>query len=193
MGLLMVAAFLSGLDQSTAVAILGTLLGVTLFLETARLRIPSVNDAVIRFWGPIMRGSEVSRMSGTPYYLGSALLAVGLFPKPIAALSLLFLACGDPMASLVGVLYGKHGPRFGNGKSWIGTMGGIATCMGISLVFWNAVPGIHGADFWALVVLGGLAGGLAELVPWDIDDNFAIPVISGFALWLTCLALQIAV
>ncbi len=193
MGLLMVAVFLSGLSRGTAVLILGSLLGFNLILELGRLQVPALNDAVMRFWGPIMRSCEVNRMSGTPYYLGSALIAVGIFPKPIAALSLLFLACGDPMASLVGILYGKRGPRFSNGKSLIGTLGGVATCLLVSIVFWNVFPAVRGTDFFALVVLGGLAGGLAELVPLDVDDNFAIPVVSGFSLWLACLVLGIPV
>ena len=193
MGLIMVAVFLSGLSRSSAVLILGSVLGLDLIIELGRLRIPALNEAVMRFWGPIMRSCEVNRVSGTPYYLASALIAVGLFPKPIAALSLLFLACGDPMASLVGILYGKHGPRFASGKSLIGTLGGVATCALVSMVFWNVFPAIHGGDFWTLVILGALTGGLAELVPWDVDDNFAIPVVSGFSLWLACIVLGISV
>ncbi|NDD91859.1 hypothetical protein EBZ37_07215 [bacterium] len=192
MGLMMVAVFLSGLSRFHAVLILGSVLGLCLLVETARLRIPSVNDAVIRFWGPIMRGNEVDKMSGTPYYLASALLAVGLFPKPIAALSLLFLACGDPMASLFGILYGKNGPRWANGKSWIGTSAGVLTCMVVGAIFWNTLP-VKAWQAWLLTWIGGIAGGMAELVPWEVDDNFAIPVISGFTLWIACLLLGVPV
>jgi diacylglycerol kinase (CTP) len=193
MGLLMVAVFLSGLSRASATLILGTMLGITLLLETARLRNPALNEAVVRFWGPIIRSCEVNRLSGTPYYLGSALIAVALFPKPIAALSLLFLACGDPMASLFGILYGKHGPRFSSGKSAIGTAAGVLTCALVSLLFWNSFPFIQGSDFFLLVVLGGLAGGLAELAPWDVDDNFSIPIVSGLTLWMACLILGLPV
>jgi len=194
MGLAMVSAFFSGMVSHVGtIRILGTLLGVSLCLETARLRSPKINDTVLRVWGPFMRSSEINSMSGFPPYVASSLLAVVLFPKPIAALCLLFLACGDPLASVIGILYGDRGPRFANGKSLIGTLGGVATCVLISLLFWNAIPGVHGGAFWALVILGGLAGGLAELVPWDVDDNFAIPVVSGFFLWVLCVLLGVGV
>jgi len=192
MGLLMVAVFLSGLSRFHAVLILGTCLGLNLLIETARLRIPAVNDKVIRFWGPVMRSGEIDRISGTPYYIGSALLAVGLFPKPIAALSLLFLACGDPMASLIGILYGKNGPKWSDGKSWIGTAAGVITCMFVGAVFWNALP-VTAGQALLLTWIGGVAGGMAELVPWDIDDNFAIPIVSGFVLWIVCIVMGVAV
>jgi dolichol kinase len=31
---------------------------------------------------------------------------------------------------------------------------------------------------------GGVAGGGAEMIPLDIDDNFSIPLVSGLALWM---------
>jgi dolichol kinase len=192
MGLFMVAVFLSGISQIHGVLILGLALGVNLLLEMARLRLPAVNEAVIRLWGPVMRSNEIDRLSGTPYYIASALLAVGLFPKPIAALSLLFLACGDPMASLVGILYGKGGPRWADGRSWIGTAAGVLTCMAVGAIFWNAMP-VKIWQAWVLTWIGGVAGGMAELLPWEIDDNFAIPVVSGFTLWIACLLLGVSV
>ncbi len=192
MGLLMVAVFLSGLSRFNAVLILGSALGICLLVETARLRVPSLNEAVIRFWGPIMRSNEIDRLSGTPYYIGSALIAVGLFPKPIAALSLLFLACGDPMASLVGILYGKNSPRWRDGKSWIGTAAGVLTCMLVGAIFWNALP-VKAWQAWLLTWIGGVAGGMAELLPLEMDDNFIIPVVSGFTLWIACLVMGVPV
>lgn len=192
MGLLMVAAFLTGLTRVQSVLILGFFLGLCLLVETARLRISSVNDAVIRFWGPIMRSGEVDRMSGTPFYLASALIAVGIFPKPIAALSLLFLACGDPMSSLIGILYGKNSPKWADGKSWIGTSAGVLTCMLVGAIFWNALP-VKAWQAWVLTWIGGIAGGMAELVPVEVDDNLIIPLVSGFTLWIFCALLGVPV
>ncbi len=191
-GLLMVTVFLSGLSRHTAVLLLGSLLGLTLLLETARLKIPAFNEAFVRFWGPIIRSCEVNRLSGTPYYLGAALIVIALFPKPIAALSLLFLACGDPMASLVGVLYGDRGPRFASGKSAIGTAAGVLVCLAVSLVFWSVFPNLRGPEFLTLVMVGGLAGGLSELAPWELDDNLSIPVISALVLWISSVALGVS-
>jgi dolichol kinase len=40
-----------------------------------------------------------------------------------------------------------------------------------------------------LSLVGGIAGGTAELLPLEVDDNFSIPVVSGFVLWLTFIVL----
>ena len=68
-------------EQYEAVMLLGTALGIDLFMETARLRRPALNEAVVRFMGPLMRSCEINRMSGTPFYLLATLLAFGIFPK----------------------------------------------------------------------------------------------------------------
>lgn len=43
---------------------------------------------------------------------------------------------------------------------------------------------ISGFSLLFVTLCGGLAGGMAELLPFDVDDNFIIPVVSGFVLWL---------
>jgi len=41
-----------------------------------------------------------------------------------------------------------------------------------------------------VVLLGGFAGAVSELLPLELDDNFTIPVVSGFILWLGFIAMQ---
>jgi dolichol kinase len=184
MGLLIAFIYLSGISATTGVVILGTLFALSVTAEVLRLRVPSINEKVVRFWCPIMRSCEVNRVSGIPYYLLAALLAVGIFPKPVAVLSILYLAVGDPIASLVGILYGDRSIRFSNGKSLIGTLGGIAACFAVGFVFLKTL-GLPNLDTFLIALIGGFAGGLAEHLPLETDDNFSIPVVSGFVLWLT--------
>lgn len=190
MGMLIVFVYVfSGMSVGTAVMILGSVLGLDLLVETARLRIPSFNDQVLRFWGPFMRSCEVSKMSGVPYYILASMLALAIFPKPVGVLSVLFLAIGDPIASLIGILYGKNSPKVAQGKSLVGTFAGVVSCMLVTLVFLKAWPVPVSDSAWiALSVIGGLAGGTAELAPFDMDDNFTIPMISGFVMWLAFIA-----
>jgi dolichol kinase len=42
-----------------------------------------------------------------------------------------------------------------------------------------------------MTLVGGLAGGTAELLPLEVDDNFSIPIVSGFILWLGFILLGI--
>jgi dolichol kinase len=196
MGLFMVGIYMAGLTRSEGVLILGFFLAMCLAGETARLRIPAMNELVIRFWGPLMRSCEVDRYSGTPYYIASSLIAVGIFPKPIAALSIAFLAVGDPIASLFGILYGDRSVRFSNGKSLIGTAAGMIAFSGVAFLFLQFMNSTQFMElkFEHLLILsaiGGIAGGGAELLPMEVDDNFAIPVVSGFMLWLAFIGMGI--
>jgi dolichol kinase len=188
MGLMMVCIYGSGLSASNSVLLLAAFLCLSIFMELSRLRVPSLNEKIIRYWGPIMRSCEVDRMSGIPYYILAALLAIGIFPKPVAILSILYLACGDPIASLFGIQYGHKSIRFSNGKSLIGTLAGIVTCFVVGLCYLQSM-GFHGGTLFVVATVGALAGGTAELVPFDTDDNFTIPIVSGFALWLLFILL----
>ncbi len=196
MGLFMVGVYMAGLTRSQGVLVLGAFLALNLAVETARLRIPAVNEVVVRFWGPLMRSCEVNRYTGTPYYIASALIAVGIFPKPIAALAIAFLAVGDPIASLFGILYGDKSVRFSNGKSLIGTAAGMLACAGVAFTFLQFMNQTQFMElrFEHLLILsgiGGIAGGGAELLPMEVDDNFAIPVVSGFVLWLAFIGMGV--
>lgn len=183
MGMLIAFIYLAGLPTTPSVLILMTCFAVTLGVETARLRNPSFNKKMIRLFSPVMRSCEVNRITGIPYYLAASTVAIAVFPKPVAVLSILYLACGDPMASLAGILYGDRSIRFANGKSLIGTIAGILTCALVTFVFLSTMA-VPAGSLLALTLLGGLAGGTAELLPVDADDNFTIPVISGFVMWL---------
>lgn len=190
-GSLMAVIYYVGLPKPVSIAVLGLLLATCLFMEVKRLRDPELNDSIIRFLGPFMRRSEVNAVSGVPFYLISALLAVAIFPKPIAILSILLLAWGDPIASIVGITLGHKTYRFKNGKSLAGTAAAIVACFFITYLFMAVVPGVLFHERLILATVGGIAGGTAELIPLEVDDNFAIPMISGFSLWLSFLVLGI--
>jgi dolichol kinase len=191
MGMVIVGIYLfSGMSRITAVTILASVLGLDLFMETLRLRSPRLNQAILKVWGPFIRKCEVNRISGIPFYVGAACLAIAIFPKEIAALSILLLAWGDPIASLFGILYGDRGPRFANGKSLVGTVAGVIACLMVASVFLGAYS-FTAFEYLALVAVGGLTGGTAEMLPLEVDDNFSIPMVSGFSLWLAYIVLGI--
>lgn len=197
MGLMIVGVYLAGLTRQEAVQILGFFLALDLILETARLRSPTLNEKIMRMWGPLMRASEKDSYSGTPYYIAASLIAIAIFPKTIAALSIVFLAVGDPIASLFGILYGDRSIRFSNGKSLIGTAAGMIACMIAAVCFLSLLNqtqsmGLSRDHMMILSIIGGVAGGGAELLPMEVDDNFAIPVVSGFVLWLAYMIMGIS-
>ena len=186
MGVFMVLVYALGTPKVICVLILVSALTFFLTAEYARLRFPRVNAFAIRAMGPIMRKNEVNKVSGTPFYIGSVLLAVIIFPKPIAILSILFLAIGDPISSIFGISWGHKGLRFANGKSLIGTAAGMGICCIITFIY-LVVTGVPVFSSVCIALAGGLAGGGAEMIPLEIDDNFSIPLVSGLALWVAFL------
>ncbi|MBI4924881.1 MAG: hypothetical protein HY843_03070 [Bdellovibrio sp.] len=115
---------------------------------------------------------------------------IALFPKTIAVLSILLLAFGDPIASLFGNLFGKLSIQFKNGKTLIGSLAGICICSVVSYIFLDLTMELPKHALFQLSLFAGLAGGLSELLPFKIDDNFSVPVISGFVIWF-CFLLYI--
>jgi len=181
-------ALIYGLGTPKALSVTLLLIAFVFFTgaEYARLKVPQFNKIAIKMMGPIMRKNEIDRISGTPFYIGSVLLSVIIFPKLIAILSILYLAIGDPTSSIFGILWGDLGPRFANGKSLIGTAAGMGICSVITFVtmLFNSIPA---GPALLISLAGGLAGGGAEMIPLEIDDNFSIPIVSGLALWVTFL------
>ncbi len=186
MGLVVAFAYWGGVSKTTAIIILSVVFTFDLFVETMRLRSPSFNEKIMKVWGPIMRSCEMHRMSAVPHYLLASILAIAIFPKAVAVLSILYLACGDPVASLFGVLYGHKSIRFSSGKTLIGTLAGVLVCVAISILFLKALY-LPSGTVLVISLVGGLAGGVTELIPFEVDDNFTIPMVSGFVLWLAFL------
>src|SRR4051794_6197784 len=71
MGLAIAFIYMSGISATLGVVILASILGLDLLMESARLNIPSLNEKILRVWGPLMRTCEAKRMSTVPHYLAA--------------------------------------------------------------------------------------------------------------------------
>jgi len=97
------------------------------------------------------------QLSGMVYYMAGITISVAAFPKRVAVLSILYLALGDPFASTLGIKYGKLGPRFSNGKSLIGSVGGFAICAGTTALYFARSLQLS-VTLGLVSLLGGIAG-----------------------------------
>jgi dolichol kinase len=175
----------SGLEKTTMVMMCMVAFFLMLIVENYRLKNPEFNKMLMEKVGAIARENEVNSISGMPYYVGSVGIAVALFPPPVAILSILYLAWGDPVSSLVGIMYGRQ--RIFQNKSLEGTLGGFLVCTLITSIYLGAT-GLLPGRVLLVSILGGMSASVTELLPFNIDDNFSIPMISGFLLWLMFLA-----
>lgn len=152
-----------------------------LFVPTDFLRQKNeqLNTYLLSVFKPIMRTSELNRLAGTTYLISGTLLIAIFFNKGIVALSLLFLAFADPIASYIGIKYGKD-KIFGH-KSVQGFIAAFVVCTLLSYAFlyYNQVQ-----EYILIAsLLAGFVGALAELIPLGrLDDNFTMPVISSIGL-----------
>lgn len=162
---------------SMTLLIVGWLLFVP--ADFLRQKNPQINRSLMSVFRPIMRSNELNRLAGTTYLITGTLLITIFFNKGVVALSLLFLAFADPIASYIGIKYGKD-KLFGH-KSVQGFVAAFVVCAVLcyTFLFYNQVQ-----DYILIVsLLAGLIGALAELIPLaKLDDNFTMPVVSSIGL-----------
>jgi diacylglycerol kinase (CTP) len=163
-----------------------TLLAVAILifipLDFMRQTRPKLNDWMIHAFRAIIRKNEVNKLAGTTYLLAGTGLVVVLFDAKIVLLTLMYLAFADPIASFVGIRYGKD-KIFGH-KSLQGFLAAFAVCTLLTLgyLYYHSILIDH---LWMVSLLAGLSGALAELIPVaKLDDNFTLPVISATCLWI---------
>ena len=159
------------------VVLLSLLSGAALAVEGLRLSIPGLNRYLVPRLRLLLKESEERRLTGATYVAVSALAAFLLFDKPVAVAAIFFLAVGDPAAALVGERV--SGPRV-FGKSPLGSLAFLGAALAIAGVL--AAGGV--VSFGVAVVAGAAVAALVELLPLGVDDNVAVPLVSGAAMTL---------
>ena len=159
-----------------AFLMVGTL-GYTL-METLRLsgiKVPLISSLT----GMASRSRDAGRFVMGPVTLGlGALLALLLYPSPVATIAIYALAFGDGFASLVGKFFGKLRPAFLCGKSIEGSLACFtAVLISAYAVSYNLYISMVAA-FTAMVV---------EALPLEDYDNLVLPVTVGMAVQLAVL------
>ena len=147
--------------------------------DVIRQKNPQVNRTLSNLFRPIMRSNELNRLAGTSYLLTGALVITLFFNRQVVSLSLLFLAFADPIASYVGIKYGKD-KIFGH-KSVQGFIAAFVVCSILCFIFlfYSQVQ----EHMLVMSLFAGLIGAMAELVPLGkLDDNFTMPVLSCIGL-----------
>ena len=155
-----------------------------IFVDWFRRHNSKLNKWTLQILGPVLRKHEARKTMGSTYAALAVGIMVALFPMPIAQISILFLAIGDPIASYFGVLYGKKQLR--PGKRLIGTLAAFCFCSFSVFLFFtlSLFPELSLDQRILLALTCGSFGALAELIPvGTLDDNLTQPLLSGSACW----------
>jgi dolichol kinase len=125
------------------------------------------------------RARDEGRFVLGPVTLGTgALLALLLYPAPVAAIAIYALAFGDGFASLIGRLFGVTRPAFLLGKSVEGSM----AC------FWAVFfAALHVSPDYRTALFAAITATLVEALPLKDYDNIALPLTVGFVVRLLSL------
>ena len=138
------------------------------------------NQIFLKTFGRYMRDNERHGLTGTSYLLVAVLLLIAFFPKIITSLALAMLAVGDPIASIVGVMYGKD--KLVGNKSLQGSMAAFFACFIISFAYFFYFN-IMTDRLLLVSILCGVIGAASELIPvGKCDDNLSFPVLAAIGL-----------
>jgi dolichol kinase len=163
------------LPQFTMLAALGTVTVAFLSFELARLRVSSLNRRFATWCRFLLREEEVNNITGSSYFLASCLLTVVAFPKNVAALAILFLSLGDPVATIVGVWKGEN-------RLWGKTLEGDVACFVVCVLAGFSVSACLQEPPLIIAIVGAVFAAIIQALPIKINDNLTIPIGSATAM-----------
>jgi dolichol kinase len=145
------------------------------YLRLFGVRIPLISSLT----NMASRQREMGKFVMGPVTLGiGALVALLLYPYPVAAIALYVVAFGDGFASLVGKFLGIRRPNFLHGKSVEGCLACFTAALSCAYGVSHSVSVAITVAFTAMIV---------EALPLDDYDNLALPITVGFAAQLAML------
>jgi len=161
------------------VVLIGFLIAIAIVLigEFIRSKNEKFNVFILKILGGVHRESETHKISGLPWTLSGAFLAILLFPNKLFVLaSFLYLAFGDACAALFGKAYGKH--KIYAGKSLEGTFSCFCACLIVGLAIFLPSSQFTIASGLLFAVIGALIAAFIETIPWPLNDNFWMQIIN---------------
>ena len=152
------------------------LTAVAIAVDVLRIHERSVRKFFRGFFGELIREHERMSLLGSTYLLLAALIAIEVFPQPVAAVALGYTVLGDAMGALVGRAWGRH--KFFN-KSWEGAAGCLVACLA-----WAAVATQAAHLPWTVTIAGAIVATVVEALPIPLDDNLGITLAAGYTMKL---------
>jgi len=182
------------LSPLIAAGVLAFLFAGSVVVEYLRFRIPMIQKIFYIFFGSMLRDEESGKTTGSTFVIGAALLCAILFTLftnkfHVAFMVLFIFILGDAIAAIVGQSIGRI--KIGK-KSLEGSLACFLMCLLLFFGVFPFFPGLldswHGKVSVPIAVMVALSTTIFELVPlkitrnFVINDNLAVPVISGFLM-----------
>ena len=141
--------------------------------EITRLRVVGFNQFIQKRFGGFIRTNEGNKLTGVlPYVLGVGLTFL-FYRTDIATAAILFLACGDVTATMIGEQLGRT--KIVGEKSLEGTLAFVAAAVVAGVLLNLTALQLP----FGLLCAGAIVAAGVELLPLFLNDNLVIPVVSG--------------
>ena len=169
----------------------GEMLGIMIPVSLAMILIDISRIRKWKFWTHFASkiGSSIIRshehdgdFTGASYILIAFCLTIALFSMPIAITAIVFIIVGDTFAALIGRRFGRH--KFGH-KSIEGSLACLVSTIGVALFMSGFMPGLE----LKIGIIGAFVATIVEALPFGIDDNVTVPLLSGLVMTLLTLIL----
>ena len=207
-GTLTLWLYTRGVHQTQLIVPLVTLFIIIFTNDYVRFKNPELNKKIVKAFWFLIREKEVDSYNGVLWFLIGLIIVFSVLPKDISLMCVLLLSWADTAASTIGRQFGKYTPKISPRKSVAGStasfLTGVFSCYLIYGYFIPAFSHLNTAEdiLWTpessklglhtYAILSGVIASVSEFIDlFEIDDNFTIPVLSGFFLYGLVKATQI--
>jgi glycerol-3-phosphate acyltransferase PlsY len=159
------------IDPALGLSLIGIVSLCFIALDIFRFLHKRTNVLLTEKTQAIFRKGEEKRFSSMTIFMISTFVIVLFFEIEIAVTALVFLVFGDMAGKIFGLAYGRH-KIFE--KTLEGTLAHIGVVLAAGFILYTSLD-IH----ILILISGGIAAPLIELLPIGINDNFTVPIISG--------------
>jgi diacylglycerol kinase (CTP) len=179
-GVMFMAGLEWNLDHRQAVIVALSCATFMIGFDVCRLYSRRLNALFTWLFGAVLREHERRRIAGSTMMMAGVALIVCLYPRLVVILTLMLFATADPLASFVGIRFGRD--KLVGNKSLQGSLAAFVACFVVSLLFYISQDLMRERLFIACL-LTGLIGAGAELIPVGrLDDNFVFPMVTATLL-----------
>jgi dolichol kinase len=175
------------LSKSTALTILIPLTAGFVIVDILRYYHQPSTKLFHTLFGWLLRehefGKKVKTLNGGTYMLVSATICVLIFPKLVVITAFAILIIADSAAALVGQRVGRHKIAVSSPRNK--SIEGSAAFLLCSFLVVLLTPKVANLPSEYIIgMIAAIIGMLAEAFSADfLDDNLAVPLSIGFAMW----------
>ncbi|MFQ6089507.1 MAG: diacylglycerol/polyprenol kinase family protein [Candidatus Methanofastidiosia archaeon] len=151
---------------------------------------------------------KVGFLIGPLIYILTTTLCLAIFPIGFAGASMMIMAFGDGFSSIFGKKFGNHRISYNRKKTLEGSLAFVIFAFLASSFIMNFVskPQVEVYEIFKLALAGSFLGAFLESLPFEslrgetdlsskrylvrrmvFDDNFFVPIFSGFFIYLVYL------